>query len=46
MTIGLRGRGLDSSGTGQGSMAGSFQYGNKPSGSIQGGEFLHQMSDY
>jgi hypothetical protein len=32
--------GLDASGSGQGPVAGSNEHGNKPSGSIKGGEFL------
>jgi hypothetical protein len=35
--------GSDSSGAGKGSMAGCCQHNNKPSGSIQGGEFLDQQ---
>jgi hypothetical protein len=33
-------RGLDSSGSGQGPVAGCCEHGNEPSGSIKGGEFL------
>jgi hypothetical protein len=32
--------GLDSSGSGQGPVAGSCEHGNEPSGSIKVGEFL------
>ena len=34
------GHGLDSSGSGQGQLVGSFGFGNEPSGSIKYGEFL------
>jgi hypothetical protein len=34
------GRGLDSSGAGEGKVAGCFEHGNEPSGSIKCGEFL------
>jgi hypothetical protein len=37
---------LDSSGSGQGPVATSYEHGNEPSGYIQGEEFLNQMSDY
>jgi hypothetical protein len=37
---------LDSSGTGQGPVAGCFEHRNEPSGSIKGGELLNQLSDY
>jgi hypothetical protein len=37
---------LDSFFTGQGPQAGSCEYGNKPSNSIKGGEFLNWVSDY
>jgi hypothetical protein len=37
--------GLDSSGSGQGLVAGSCEHGNEPSGSIKGGEFLHYLRD-
>jgi hypothetical protein len=33
--------GVDSSGTGQGPIAGCCEHGNEPSDSIKGGEFLH-----
>jgi hypothetical protein len=39
------GCGLDSPGSGQSPVAGSCEHGNGPSGSIQGGEFLDQLSD-
>jgi hypothetical protein len=32
--------GLDSSGSGQGPVAGSCAHGNEPTGSIKGGQFL------
>jgi hypothetical protein len=32
--------GMNSSGSGQGSVAGLSEYGNEPSASIKGGEFL------
>jgi hypothetical protein len=32
--------GLDSSGSGQGQVAGCCEYGNEPSGSMKGGTFL------
>jgi hypothetical protein len=32
--------------SGQGPVAGSFEHGNKPSGSIMGGEFLDLPSNY
>jgi hypothetical protein len=35
---------LDSSGSGQGSVADSCEHGNEPSGSIKGKEFLDQQS--
>jgi hypothetical protein len=38
--------GVDSSGSGQGLLAGSCENSNEPSGSIQGGEFLDQLNDY
>jgi hypothetical protein len=38
------GCGLDSSGTGQGPMAGSCEHVNKPFGSIKGGEFLNLLN--
>jgi hypothetical protein len=31
---------LDASGSGQGSVAGSCEHGNEPSGTIKGGKFL------
>jgi hypothetical protein len=37
---------LDSSGSGQCSLAVSYEYSNEPSGSKKGGEFLDQLSDY
>jgi hypothetical protein len=36
----VRGCGLDSSGSGQGPVAGSCEQGNEPSGSIKDAEFL------
>jgi hypothetical protein len=36
----VRSRVLDASGSGQGSVAGSCEHGNEPSGSITGGDFL------
>jgi hypothetical protein len=38
------GRGLDSSASGQGPVAGSFEYGNSALDSIKGREFLHHLS--
>jgi hypothetical protein len=38
--------GLDSSGSGQGPVAGSCEHGNEPSGFIKGREFLDQLRDY
>ena len=32
--------GLDRSGSGHGQVAGTFEYGNEPSGSVKRGEFL------
>lgn len=40
------GYGLDSSGTEQGPMAGSCEYGYKPSGLIKGRDFFDYLSDY
>jgi len=37
---GAYGRGLDSSGSGYGSVASSYEHGNERLGSIKGGEFL------
>jgi hypothetical protein len=37
--------GLDSSGSGQGPVAGPCENGNESSGSIKGGEFLDYLSD-
>ena len=37
---GTGGHGMDRSGSGEGQVAGSFECGNKPSGSIKYGEFL------
>jgi hypothetical protein len=37
--------GLDSSGSGQGQVAGSCEHGNEPSCSIKGGEFIDLLSD-
>jgi hypothetical protein len=36
----MGGHGLDRSGSGQGQVAGSYECGNEPSGSIKCGEFL------
>jgi len=36
---------LDTSGSGQGLVAESFEHGNKPSGSIKGGELLDYLTD-
>jgi hypothetical protein len=41
----LEGCGLDPLGSGQGLVAGSCEHDNETSGSIQGGEFLDQLSD-
>jgi len=38
--------GLDASGSGQETVAGSCEHSNEPSGSIKGGEFLDQVSNY
>jgi hypothetical protein len=38
--------GLDSSGSGQGPVAGSFEHGNEPLVSTKGREFLDLLSDY
>ena len=38
-----RGTGLDLSGTGQGQVASSCEYGNEPSGFIKCGKFLGQL---
>jgi hypothetical protein len=40
------GCGLDSPGPGLGPVAGSCEHDNETSGSIKGGEFLDQLSDY
>jgi len=40
------GRELDSSGSGWGAVAEFSEHGNKPSGSIKGGEFVDHLSDY
>jgi hypothetical protein len=37
---------LDSSGSGKGAMVGSCEYGNEPSGSIEGGEFPDGLVNY
>jgi hypothetical protein len=37
---------LDSSGSGQGPVAGCCEHGEKPSGSTKGREFINQMIDY
>jgi hypothetical protein len=37
---------LYSCGSGYGQVAGSFVHGNEPSGSVKGGEFFAQLSDY
>jgi hypothetical protein len=39
-------RGLDSSGSGYGPVAGSCEHGNEPSGSIKVGEFLDYLNFY
>jgi len=38
------GYGLDRAGSGQGQVAGTYEYGNEPSGSIKCGEFLDQLN--
>jgi hypothetical protein len=38
--------GLESSGSGQGPVAGSCEHSNEPLGSIKGEEFLDKLSDY
>jgi hypothetical protein len=38
--------GLDASGSGWETVAGSCEHSNEPSGSIKGGEFLDQVSNY
>jgi hypothetical protein len=38
--------GLHSSGSEEGPVAGSCEHGNETSGSINGGEFLDQLSNY
>jgi hypothetical protein len=40
------GRELNSSGSGQDRVAGSYKHDNEPSRSIEGGEFLYQVGDY
>jgi hypothetical protein len=42
----VRGRGLDSSGVGQGPVAGPCEHGNEPSGFIRGRGFLDSLSDF
>jgi hypothetical protein len=37
--------GLDTSGSGQGPVADSYEHGNEPLGSTEGEEFLDQLSD-
>jgi hypothetical protein len=37
---------MDSTGSGQGSVAGSAENGDEPSGFIKGGKFLGRLSDY
>jgi hypothetical protein len=39
-------RGLDSSASGWGPVAGSCEHGNGPSGSVNGGEFLYHLSEH
>jgi len=39
-------RRLDASGSGQGPVVGCCGHGNEPLGSIKGGKFLDQLSDY
>jgi hypothetical protein len=46
VTQGLGLRRLDASGSGYGPVACSCEHGNEPSGSINGGEFLEEVSDY
>jgi hypothetical protein len=38
--------GLHSSGSGEGPVAGSCEYGNEPSGSTKDGEFLHNLFEH
>jgi hypothetical protein len=38
--------GLDAYDLEQGPVAGSYEHGNEPSGSIKGGEFLDWLNDY
>jgi hypothetical protein len=38
--------GLNSSGSGQGPVAGSCEHGNEPSGSVRGGETVNLLSDF
>jgi len=38
--------GLDASGSGQGPVACSFEYGNETSGSLKDVEFVDQLSDF
>jgi len=40
------GYGLNASGSGQGPVADRSEQGSEPSGSMKGGEFLEQLSDY
>jgi hypothetical protein len=42
----LGGRGLDSSGSGQGPVAGYCEHDNEPSGSIKCGEFFNWLCDF
>jgi len=46
MDISETGCGLNLSGSGYGPVAGSCEHGNEPSGSINCGKFLEQLSDY
>jgi hypothetical protein len=41
----ILGVGLDSCGSGQGLVTGSFEYGNESLGSIKHGEFLNEMKN-
>jgi hypothetical protein len=44
-TIGISCMSLNASSSGQGPVAGSYEHGNEPSGSIKGREFLHYLGD-
>jgi hypothetical protein len=41
----MSGCGLDSTASGQGPVAGSCEHDNEPSGSIEGGDLVEQLSD-